>query len=127
MARRGAFRFAGAAGVLAGLSACAPGTSTPAVNATFAPPAVTVQMLVGSTPAVLNADFGPPVLRRIDGNAQVWLYHSDVCGLDVILYPDSAGVPRVAAAAPDHGDPAGCMASLQRGATDAALEPPASS
>jgi hypothetical protein len=80
----------------------------------FAPPPVNPATLVGSTPAVLNAEFGQPVLRRIDGTAQVWLYHSAVCGLNLILYPDSAGVPRVSAAVPDSGDPVSCMASLQR-------------
>jgi hypothetical protein len=83
--------------------------------------------LVGSTPAVLSAEFGQPVLRRVDGSAQVWLYHSSVCGLNLILYPDRAGVPRVADAVPDNGDPARCVESLQRGMTTAALEPPASS
>jgi hypothetical protein len=89
------------------------------------------QALVGSTPAVLNAEFGQPALRRIDGTAQVWLYHSAVCGLNLILYPGPGGTPRVAVADPDNGDPASCMASLQRGAADAAasvpLEHPAAS
>jgi hypothetical protein len=80
----------------------------------FTPPPVNPATLVGSTPAVLNAEFGQPVLRRIDGSAQVWLYHSSVCGLNLILYPDSAGVPRVADAVPDSNDPVSCMASLQR-------------
>ncbi len=70
----------------------------------------------------LDAEFGKPVLLRVDGTAQVWLYHSAVCGLNLILYPDNAGVPRVADAVPDNGDPASCMESLQRGMTDAALE-----
>ncbi len=90
----------------------------------FTPPPVNPAALVGSTPAVLNAEFGQPVLRRIDGTAQVWLYHSAVCGLNLILYPDSAGVPRVAAAVPDSSDPISCMASLQRVAV---LEHPSSS
>jgi hypothetical protein len=80
----------------------------------YAPPPVNPATLLGSTAAVLNAEFGRPVLRRIDGSAQVWLYHSEVCGLNLILYPDSAGVPRVAAAVPDSSDPVSCMASLQR-------------
>jgi hypothetical protein len=67
-------------------------------------------------------------LRRMDGSAQVWLYHSAVCGLNLFLYPDANGVPRVAAAVPDVGDaPGPCMQSLEHGLTDAALEPPASS
>jgi hypothetical protein len=83
--------------------------------------------LVGATAATLSSAFGPPALRRIDGTAQVWLYHSPVCGLDLILYPDRTGTPRVAAAVPDNGNPAACTASLRRNLTDAALEPDASS
>jgi hypothetical protein len=84
------------------------------------------QNLVGSTPAVLNAAFGQPALLRVDGTAQVWLYHSSVCGLNLILYPDASGTPRVAAAVPDNGDAASCTESLQRGGltTDAAAEHP---
>jgi hypothetical protein len=94
---------------------------------TSAAPVVSARALLGSTPTTLNAEFGQPVLLRVDGTAQIWLYHSNVCGLNLILYPDRAGVPRVADAVPDNGDPASCMESLQRGMTDAALEPPASS
>ncbi len=79
-------------------------------------------MLVGATPAVLNAQFGAPALLRVDGTAQVWLYHSPVCGLDLILYPDSSGMPRVADAVPDNGDASRCVASFHRSLTDAALE-----
>jgi len=83
---------------------------------------------MGSTPQVLNADFGPPMLRRVDGPAQVWVYESAVCGLQVFLYPDAAGNPRVAAAVPDNGNAASCMQSFARpGLTSASLERPASS
>ncbi len=83
--------------------------------------------LMGSTPQILNADFGPPVLRRTDGQAQVWVYESAVCGLQVFLYPDAGGTPRVAAAVPDNGDQASCMQSFAHAVTAAALErPPAS-
>jgi hypothetical protein len=85
------------------------------------------QALMGSTPQVLNADFGAPLLLRTDGQAQVWVYQSPVCGLQVFLYPDAAGVPRVAAAVPQNSDPASCMRSLAHNVTDAALERPASS
>ncbi|HEY1856436.1 hypothetical protein [Acidocella sp.] len=78
--------------------------------------------LVGATPATLSSAFGPPALRRVDGTAQVWLYHSAVCGLNLILYPDRSGMPRVALAVPDNGDPVSCTASLRRDLTDAALE-----
>jgi hypothetical protein len=83
--------------------------------------------LVGATPATLSSAFGPPELRRVDGKAQVWLYHSPVCGLDLILYPDHRGTPRVAMAVPNNGDPISCTASLRRELTDAALEHASSS
>jgi hypothetical protein len=89
---------------------------------------MSTQALVGSTPQVLNAEFGQPVLLRTDGPAQVWLYHSQACGLNLFLYPDAGGVPRVAAAVPDHGDdPARCVQSLVHGVTAVALERPATS
>ena len=88
---------------------------------------MTARSLVGATPALLHAQFGPPALLRVDGAAQVWLYHSQVCGLNLILYPDHAGIPRVATAVPDHGDAEACVASMARGMTDAALEHPAPS
>lgn len=126
MAQRVFLRLMGAACAGICLVGCA---QMPAETSETAAPALPVdaQALVGSTPAVLSAEFGQPVLRRVDGSAQVWLYHSSVCGLNLILYPDRAGVPRVADAVPDNGDPARCVESLQRGMTTAALEPPASS
>ena len=111
---------------LLGLAGCA-STSGDTAQLYDTVPMLNAKALVGSTPTVLDAEFGQPVLRRVDGPAQVWLYHSAVCGLNLILYPDSAGVPRVAEAVPDNGDPASCMESLQRGMTDAALEPSSSS
>jgi hypothetical protein len=107
------------------LAACVqPATLTPPPPLTFLQSPIPVQGLIGSTPAFLNAEFGQPVLRRIDGTSQVWLYHSQVCGLNLILFPDSQGVPRVADAVPDGSDQADCMASLQR---IAGLEHPSSS
>jgi hypothetical protein len=38
----------------------------------FAP----AEPLIGSTPTTLSAEFGQPSLLRVDGAAQVWLYHS---------------------------------------------------
>jgi hypothetical protein len=90
-------------------------------------PSLNDPALLGATPATLSSTFGPPQLRRVDGNAQVWLYHSPVCGLDLILYPDHRGTPRVAVAVPNNGDPASCTASLRRELTDAALEHASSS
>jgi hypothetical protein len=72
--------------------------------------------LVGATPQLLNAAFGKPAILRVEGTAQVWLYHDAGCGLNLVLYPDNAGTPRVAMAAPtgDGGDPAACSAVLER-------------
>jgi hypothetical protein len=80
--------------------------------------------LVGSTPQILNAEFGKPTLLRTEGTAQVWLYHAPDCGLNLILYPDSNGTPRVALVTPtaDSAVPGQCTASLQRAHVDAALE-----
>jgi hypothetical protein len=126
MAQRANFRILTLTGSLFALASCA-GPNPQLGDAGPAIPSST-QGLVGSTPQVLNADFGAPALRRVDGSAQVWLYHSPVCGLDVFLYPDSNGIPRVAAAVPDNGDPASCMQSLaSHGLTSAALERPAAS
>jgi hypothetical protein len=101
--------------------------------------------LIGSTPRVLDAEFGQPTLLRVDGAAQVWLYHSASCGLNLILYPDGRGVPRVALATAADGSAAigDCPASLEQshidattnlpvsaglpGPASAALEPPAPS
>jgi hypothetical protein len=105
------------------LAACS-GPPAPVASSSFP---LSTAALVGSTPAVLHAEFGAPALRRVDGPAQVWLYHSTVCGLNLILYPDNAGIPRVAAAVPDNGDAAGCMASLARPTVSATLEHPSSS
>ncbi|MGH7103092.1 MAG: hypothetical protein ACREFJ_11915 [Acetobacteraceae bacterium] len=55
--------------------------------------------LVGTTSAALQAAFGPPQLLRHDGTAQVWLYRTYVCTVDLILYPDQhTGLERVAVA-----------------------------
>jgi len=89
----------------------------------FAP----AQPLIGSTPTTLSAEFGQPSLLRVDGAAQVWLYHSSSCGLNLILYPDASGTPRVAAVSAAGGGtaPADCTASLQQAHYDAAVNPPA--
>ena len=110
---------------LAGLAGCAAAPSAVSASAGLVP--ASAQALMGSTPQILNADFGPPMIRRTDGQAQVWVYENAVCGLQVFLYPDAGGTPRVAAAVPDDGDQASCMQSFARTVTAAALErPPAS-
>ena len=122
MAARLFIRVGGAVGALFCLAACAQPASQNAQTGSSVP-VLAAQNLIGATPALLNAAFGPPALRRMDGDAQVWLYHSQVCGLNLILYPGPDGVPRVAYAVPDNNDPASCTASLQRSVADAALEP----
>ncbi len=97
------------------------------VSAPTVPAPITAQALVGATPVTLRADFGAPSLQRIEGPAQVWLYQSPVCGLNVILFAGQDGVPHVAQALPN-GDPVRCMQSLQqRGLTAAALDTQAAS
>jgi hypothetical protein len=108
---------------LAGCASAGDSTADRLQSTVAPPPAPTVQGLMGASPAVLQADFGQPALRRIDGAAQVWLYHSSVCGLNIILFPGPDGTPRVADAVPDSADPLRCMESLQHtGPTDAALD-----
>ena len=125
MAGHVVFRFLALGFGLAGLAGCAIAPTSITASAPATP--ASAQALMGSTPQVLNADFGPPMLRRVDGQAQVWVYESSVCGLQVFLYPDAGGTPRVAAAVPDNGNPASCMQSFAHTVTAAALERPASS
>jgi hypothetical protein len=110
---------------LAVLAGCAVNPSSTSALASDTP--VSEQALVGSTAQVLSADFGQPAVLRVDGQAQVWVYESAVCGLQVFLYPDAAGTPRVAAAMPDNGNAQSCMQSFTHSLTSAALERPASS
>ncbi len=124
MAGHAVFRFFVLGCGLAALAGCA-ATPTSLTSQNTGP--VSEKALMGSTAQVLNADFGAPLLRRTDGPAQVWVYESSVCGLQVFLYPDASGTPRVAAAVPDNGNPSACMKSFARTITDAALERPASS
>lgn len=125
MAGHVVFRFLALGCGLAALAGCAAAPSSPLSQSTATP--ASTQALVGSTPQVLNADFGTPLLLRTDGQAQVWVYQSAVCDLQVFLYPDASGVPHVAAAVPDNGNPASCMKSFTHTLTDAALERPPSS
>lgn len=72
--------------------------------------------LMGISTASLRADFGKPALRRVDGPAQVWLYYSNLCRLDVVLYPGRTGVPVVSMAKPlPRGiSRTSCVASLEQ-------------
>ncbi len=125
-----------AMGFLAGCAAPAQVSATQEIAPQFS----AQQNLIGSTPRVLDAEFGQPTLLRVDGTAQVWLYHSTSCGLNLFLYPDASGVPRVTMATTADGSPAigDCPISLEQShidtvtslpaaAASAALERPASS
>ncbi|MGH7050290.1 MAG: hypothetical protein ACREFS_02995 [Acetobacteraceae bacterium] len=80
--------------VLAGCTA-----STSRMSALEPPPAGNTGSLVGTTSAALQAEFGPPQLLRQDGTAEVWLYRTYDCTVDLILYPDQrTGIERVAVA-----------------------------
>lgn len=80
--------------VLAGCTA-----STSRMSALEPSPASSAGRLVGATSAALQAEFGPPQLLRHDGTAEVWLYRTYDCTVDLILYPDRrTGIERVAVA-----------------------------
>ncbi|MBO1079914.1 hypothetical protein [Roseomonas haemaphysalidis] len=49
------------------------------------------QQLLGQPPAVLRRLLGEPRLRRREGEAEIWLYQSPFCHLDVMLYGDAGG------------------------------------
>jgi hypothetical protein len=112
---------------LATLSGCAASVSPQDAEGgpTFIQMPVTQQGLLGATPQLLSAAFGKPALLRVEGPAQVWLYHGAGCGLNLVLYPDTAGTPRVALAAPtaDGGDAASCSAALARDHVAGAVQP----
>lgn len=107
--------------LVAGLAGCARPASDSHLAASSPPPAGSTATqastsLVGATAAALRADLGKPMLRRIDGSAEVWLYNSPICRLDVIFYPGAAGQPVVSLARPSPQtiSSASCVASLER-------------
>jgi hypothetical protein len=55
--------------------------------------------LLGQPPATLRRLLGEPRLRRREGDAEIWLYQSPFCHLDVMLYGDP-GRPAGTTAAP---------------------------
>lgn len=117
MARVTSLRFSLVATVLGFLTGCANQTPLPATQS------ISQQALTGATTQMLNADFGQPLLRRTDGPVQVWLYQTPTCNLDVFLYPDANGNPRVRQVLADDGaNPQSCMQSLTRNTMSAALE-----
>jgi hypothetical protein len=72
--------------------------------------------LIGATPALLRASLVPPVLRRKDGLAEVLVYNSQTCRLEIVLYPGVGGGKLVSLAQPMPRTVqlSTCMASLQR-------------
>jgi hypothetical protein len=66
----------------------------PAPGPAEAPPA-SAGALLGAGPEQLLARFGAPQLRREEAGAQIWLYATPACQLDLVLYPE-AGTARVA-------------------------------
>ncbi len=98
-----------------GLAGCAAPQNPKAGLADTGPKSASAR-LIGATPAILKADLGEPSLLRVDGPAEVWLYHSPICRLDVILYRGATGAPvvRLAHAAPRGVADATCVASLEQ-------------
>lgn len=118
MAKRICLRFFLISLGLGSLGACANQT----LAQTYAP-SFSEQALKGATPQILDADFGPPLMRRTDGPAQVWLYQTPTCNLDVFLYQDASGTPRVTSVLPDGGGSVhSCLRGLGQPTTAAALE-----
>jgi hypothetical protein len=104
-----------AAGLLAGCATQAPAPS--ANKAALAAPSPV--HLIGATSGLLRASLIPPVLRRQDGSAEVLLYNSQICRLEVVLYPGAGGGKLVSLAQPMPRTVhlSACMASLQRNGT----------
>jgi hypothetical protein len=104
-----------AAGWLAG---CA--TQSPRLSDTKTSPAAPSPVhLIGATPALLRASLIPPVLRRKDGAAEVLVYNSQTCRLEIVLYPGAGGGKLVSLVQPMPRTVqlSTCMASLQRNGT----------
>ncbi len=103
------------AGLLAGCATQAPAPSANKVALATPSPV----HLIGATSALLRASLIPPVLRRLDGSAEVLLYNSQTCRLEVVLYPGAGGGKLVLLAQPMPRTVhlSTCMASLQRNRT----------
>lgn len=96
-----------------------PSPPTSAPRATHALPD-TAAALLGAEPEAVIGVLGTPLLRRSEGNAEIWLYAGPQCHLDIVFYPgEDGGAPRVAhAGARIEGDaPRGeaeCLAGIAR-------------
>ena len=98
--------------LLAGCATPAPAPRLAQATQSQAPPT----QLIGASSAVLRAALIPPILRRHDGPADVWLYDSQLCRLEVVLYRGAGGSKLVSLAQPMPASVqlSACMASLQR-------------
>ncbi|MFN3450422.1 MAG: hypothetical protein ACK44F_17130, partial [Roseococcus sp.] len=56
------------------------------------PPPARAAALIGARPEQLLARLGAPALRREEGGAQIWLYATSACHLDLVLYPEGGGL-----------------------------------
>lgn len=96
-----------------------PSLPVPSPRPVHALPA-TAAALLGADPEAVIGIFGAPLLRRSEGNAEIWLYAGPQCHLDIVFYPgEDGGAPRVAhAGARVEGDaPRGeaeCLAGIAR-------------
>jgi len=59
----------------------------PAMPALDGVPTQAAQLL-GQPPATVRRLLGEPSLRRNEGEAEIWLYQSTACHLDIMLYRD---------------------------------------
>lgn len=116
------------AGTIAAPTTASPGTRPRRTRA--APPAppppvqrqvlVGVEGVIGATPAELVRQFGAARLDVVEGDARKLQFGSDVCVLDIYLYPSSAGREPQASyvdARQANGsdvDRAGCIAALRK-------------
>ena len=100
-------------GAVADAAATAPPAPS-AVHPSLAPPQ-SAGALVGTTAEHVRAEFGPPALRRDEGDAEIWLYASaNGCRVNLVL-TGQGGDARVAFAAahrPAHTTEAACLRAL---------------
>lgn len=113
----------------------APNTAAPPGQAVSATPASTsseprpmgaapgtAAALIGADPDAVLRALGQPRLRRTEGTSEIWLYAGPDCHLDLVLYAEGDGAPRVAhaQARADGATPrteTECLAGIVRRAT----------
>ncbi|MFC3125047.1 hypothetical protein ACFOD4_08240 [Pseudoroseomonas globiformis] len=104
----------------AGLAGMEP-TSAPAMPRLQQTP-LTVSQLLGQSPDALRRYLGEPRLRRREGAAQIWLYQTTFCHLDVVLDRDDApqsplrvSYAAARASGTERQTEASCLEELHRG------------